>query len=1107
MKKKILKKLFTYFSIGAILVQSLSPFSFLSKNLAYAEDLTPTETPILEETTTSTTTTIPELTITPTPEIVNNEIVEPTISLEPQSSQPLSQWTFEKVELNKEYVAPQNSGVKIIFTKLPDPAGNIKIEEITLTEEQIEKTGALSDKAYDITSDMKDGEFNYALSLPIPESSRGKEVEVKFAEELSKIEEAKKVENNLTKTDTSVSVSNLDHLTIFIITDNVVTSSSTGVNAVTPSTNDINRTNSWAHVDQLSQGVGTTDLQFISTRGFYSCFEYRTDGDTSQVLSENGGVNYNTDITDGLYPYVCENNSNEILTIPANEYVEVRMVFGAERDERFDWTRFDVLPAPFERSATITSPLAGTNVSGTVSFDATLVDKDGDDNIQWAVRKGTCTAGTNTVFGNVDGKHDAYDWDGYAFHASADTSSWIPGDYCFIFNPTESAEDTPIRETSEFTLNDTKAPLVTIESPNKDDVVSGEVKIYGTVLDDYLLSHYNISVYPGDADFNDFSKRIAQSTVYLTSNINNELIFNWDSTTEEDGKYLIRLAARDKAGNRDLVAGKEYTGGDDSQHVIKVTINNTPPSTPTGIYFKDTKNNKNIYCGGLTSARNFDVYWDENTEPDFHHYEYISYNADGSTGPIREFTTAYFNASWWTVPIEGTYGVQVRAVDKAGNKSEWSGGAQGFNNSCKYTSDWTSPTITNLNVDKAFVKAGDVIVINADVTDASGITAVSADFSYNASYTNRPSPTSVSMSHTTGDIYEVSYTVPSSWNDGIMYIKVAARDKTGGNWIRSLETKTVEVDNTEPVEPTASPGAGDYDSDQIVTLSSSDAGSGLDKIYYTLDGTEPDNTKTEHTGAITIDHDLTLKAIAYDKLGNASTVLSAHYGVPPVIFGETQSRVDDTIAIITWSTDDPSTSRVVYDTVSHPTLGTSPNFGYAYSTSEDSAKVTSHSVTVTGLTVGTTYYFRPISHGSPEAIGKELSFTPHYIFGLPGDGLSDGGSDGKSDGGSTGGPSAVSPAVLGVSTLAYGGLGGGEVLGVETQEEDKDLESETEENEINNETINEAGKDVLGEATDTDSSIWQNTFYRWLIIIIAIVVVALLYLLFFRRKKDKNKEA
>ena len=115
------------------------------------------------------------------------------------------------------------------------------------------------------------------------------------------------------------------------------------VNPVTPSTNDINRINGWAHVDQLSQGIGTTELKFISTRAFWSCFEYRTDGDTNQKTSD---TNPNTFVSDGLYPYYCQFNNERTVDIAANEYVEVRMVFGAETDERFDWTRFDVLPNP-----------------------------------------------------------------------------------------------------------------------------------------------------------------------------------------------------------------------------------------------------------------------------------------------------------------------------------------------------------------------------------------------------------------------------------------------------------------------------------------------------------------------------------------------------------------------------------------------------------------------------------------------------------------------------------------------------------------------------------------------------------------------------------------
>lgn len=51
-------------------------------------------------------------------------------------------------------------------------------------------------------------------------------------------------------------------------------------------------------------------------------------------------------------------------------------------------TTFDF--EPFVRSAEILNPTVGQKVSGNVSFDAVLHDKDKDDNVQWAVRAGTC---------------------------------------------------------------------------------------------------------------------------------------------------------------------------------------------------------------------------------------------------------------------------------------------------------------------------------------------------------------------------------------------------------------------------------------------------------------------------------------------------------------------------------------------------------------------------------------------------------------------------------------------------------------------------------------------------------------------------------------------
>lgn len=149
------------------------------------------------------------------------------------------------------------------------------------------------------------------------------------------------------------------------------------VNAITPSTNDLNRDQGWAHFNVIEVGPGYAELEFVSTRTFASCFEYRTDGDTGQSI----GDNYNPLITDGLYPFFCVNNSTRSETISASEYIEIRMVFGAETDERFDWTRVDVIPlptlscegfkAPADRDVRINRP------NRVVPLRMRLVDEDG----------------------------------------------------------------------------------------------------------------------------------------------------------------------------------------------------------------------------------------------------------------------------------------------------------------------------------------------------------------------------------------------------------------------------------------------------------------------------------------------------------------------------------------------------------------------------------------------------------------------------------------------------------------------------------------------------------------------------------------------------------
>lgn len=97
------------------------------------------------------------------------------------------------------------------------------------------------------------------------------------------------------------------------------------------------------------------------------------------------------------------------------------------------------------------------------------------------------------------------------------------------------------------------------------------------------------------------------------------------------------------------------------------------------------------------------------------------------------------------------------------------------------------------------------------------------------------------------------------------------------------------------------------------------------------------------------------------------TVVEGSTSNKPVISNIRAINITQTSVTITWDTDIVATSRVIYDTTSHSDITglTAPNFGYAISTTESDVetKVKNHSVTITGLSPATKYYFRVISQG------------------------------------------------------------------------------------------------------------------------------------------------
>ena len=67
--------------------------------------------------------------------------------------------------------------------------------------------------------------------------------------------------------------------------------------------------------------------------------------------------------------------------------------------------------------------------------------------------------------------------------------------------------------------------------------------------------------------------------------------------------------------------------------------------------------------------------------------------------------------------------------------------------------------------------------------------------------------------------------------------------------------------------------SGTFGTEQMVSLTCSDeGGSQCDEIYYTLDGTEPNESSSLYTGEFTISNSSTLQFIAMDEVGNSSEI-------------------------------------------------------------------------------------------------------------------------------------------------------------------------------------------------------------------------------------------
>ena len=210
-----------------------------------------------------------------------------------------------------------------------------------------------------------------------------------------------------------------------------------------------------------------------------------------------------------------------------------------------------------------------------------------------------------------------------------------------------------------------------------------------------------------------------------------------------------------------------------------------------------------------------------------------------------------------------------------------------------------------------------------------------------------------------------------SWNtttvaNGTHTLAAQARD--AANNVATSTARTVTVDNQAPTGTVVINGGAAATNSRTVTLmlSATDAVTSVTQMRFSNNGTSfsaaeafaPTKTWTLSSGAGA----KTVYAQFRDAAGNwsaAATDTIVLDTTAPTISGRTATNITASSAQITWTTNEPATSRVEYGLTT----------AYGSSTTLDPTLVTAHSVALTGLAPNTTYNYRV---RSIDAAGNEL---------------------------------------------------------------------------------------------------------------------------------------
>jgi uncharacterized protein (TIGR03790 family) len=278
--------------------------------------------------------------------------------------------------------------------------------------------------------------------------------------------------------------------------------------------------------------------------------------------------------------------------------------------------------------------------------------------------------------------------------------------------------------------------------------------------------------------------------------------------------------------------------------------------------------------------------------------------------------------------------------------------------------DATAPVVTmTAPANGSFVNGG-AVTVTANATDNVGVSAVQ----FKVDGVNLGAPVTG-----TGPSYSVSWNTAGVSN-GPHTLSAVASDAAGNAATSSI---SVTMDTTPPTVSVTAPANGATVGGTVAVSANATDSVGITGVQFQLDGANlggvmagvgPSYSYSWNTAGVANGWH-TVAAVASDAAGNTATssvsIMIGNVIAAPVISGVTAGAVTFSGATITWTTDQASSSQVAYGTTS----------SYGSLSALNQALVTSHSVTLTGLTASTTYYYQLQSQGAQGGLATLGGFT------------------------------------------------------------------------------------------------------------------------------------